>query len=156
MTSILSKFRFVNALAPIANAFAGTVYPTGINMSQYGRLAFVIQKGVGTTGTTTVTVVAGSDASPITESAVPFRYRRIAAGDTTIGALTQATATGFATTAGSGDMYIVEVDAKDLAASGFKYAHLKMVESVASAVIGSVLAFALDARYADNDVDIVS
>lgn len=156
MQHFLEKFRYVNALAPVADAFSGTVYPTGINLKQIGRLAFLVVKGVGTTGTTTITVVAGDDASPNNETAVAFHYRRIAADNTTIGAVTAATTTGFTTTAGSGDMYIIEIDAKAIASSGYTYAHLKMVESVNAAVIGCVIALATDLRYADDTSDIVS
>lgn len=152
----LEHCRFVNALAPIADAFAGTVYPTGVNMSQAGWIMWVIQKGVGTTGTSTVTVVAGDTGSPLTETAVPFYYRRIQSNNTTIGAVTAATSTGFTTTAGSGDMYLVWIDAKALANSGYKYAHLKLVESADDAVVGSVLAMAGGLRFADDTSDIVS
>ena len=156
MTHFLDSFRFVKALAPVANAFAGTVYPDGVNTSGIGRLLFLVGKGVGTTGTTTIQVVAGDDNSPLNESAIPFTYRRIATDNTTIGAVTAATSSGFLTTAGSGDTYLIEVDAQALAASGYKYAHLKMVEGTASAVIGCVYALGTDLRYADNTSDIVS
>jgi len=156
MTHILEQFRFVNALAPVADAFSGTVYPTGFNMKAAGRIAWLVVKGVGATGTSTITVLAGSDTSPISETAVEFYYRRIAANNTTVGAVTAATTSGFVTTAGSSDMYIVEVDAKKLAASGYAYAHLKLVESVDSPVLGTVIAMATDLRYADETSDVVS
>ncbi len=87
---------------------------------------------------------------------MPFTYRRIPTNNITPGAVTAATSAGFATTAGSGDTYIIEINAKALAASGYKYAHLKMVEVVASAVVGSVMAVITGPRYADNTADIVS
>lgn len=156
MKLLLENLRVVNALPPVANAFAGTVYPTGINISGIGKLFFIIQKGVGTTGTTTVQVVAGDDGSPLTESAVTFNYQRIASNNTTIGAVTKATTSGFLTTAGSSDTYIIEVDAQALASSGYKYAHLKMVEGTASAVLGGVIALAADLANSPNTADIVS
>lgn len=156
MFHFLEKCRFVNALVPVADAFAGTKYPTGINIAEIGKVCFVIIKGVGTTGTSTITVVAGDTGSPLTESAIPFHYRRIAADMTTIGAITAATTAGFVTTAGSGDMYLIEVDAQALAASGYKYVHLKAVESVDDPVIGNVLFIGTDLRYADHTADIVS
>ena len=156
MKLLLQELRVVNALPPVADAFAGTVYPTGVNISGIGKLFFIIQKGVGTTGTSTVTVVAGDDASPLTESAVPFVYRRVASNNTTIGTVTRATAAGFTTTAGSSDTYVIEVDAQELGASGYKYCHLKLVESVDAAVLGGVIALGTDLRYADDTSDIVS
>lgn len=148
MRSFLENMRFIQALPPAADRFAGTVYPAGIDLSSFGRVAFVLIKGVGTTGTSTVTVVAGDNASPQNETAIPFTYRRIAAGIP--GAVIKATASGFVTTAGSEDMYVVEVNSQALAASGYKYAHLKLVESVDDPVIGSVLAIAGEPRYADS------
>ena len=156
MFHFLEKCRFVNALAPIADAFAGTVYPAGVNLSEIGRACFVIQKGVGTSGTSTITLVAGDDNSPLTETAIAFHYRRVQSNNTSIGAVTAATTSGFVTTAGSGDMYIVEVDAKALAATGYKYLHLKAVESVDAAVLLGVLFIGTDLRYADHTADIVS
>lgn len=156
MTSILSSMRFVNSLPPVANAFAGTVYPISVNMATVGRLAFLVVKGVGTTGTTTITVLAGSDKSPTLSVAVPFRYKRVAADNVTVqNAPTQATSAGFTTTAGSSDLYVIEIDTKDLASSGYSYAHILMVESVASPVVGCVVALATDMRFADSTTDII-
>lgn len=156
MTHILEQFRFVNALAPIADAGAGTVYPTGVNCKGIGRIAWIIQKGVGTTGTSTIQVVAGDTTSPLNETAVPFHYRKISSDNATIGAVTAVAAAGVDTIAGSGDMYLVEVDAKALAASGYAYAHLKLTEVANSPVLFGVIALATDLRYADDTSDIVS
>lgn len=156
MLRLIENARFVNALAPVADAFASTVYPAGINLANYEDLTFVVQKGVGATGTSTIQVVAGDDASPANESAIPFNYRRIPSDNITPGAVTAATSAGFVTTAGSSDAYVIEINAKALAASGYKYAHLKMVESVNDPVLGSVLAIATGPRFADSTVDIVS
>ena len=85
-----------------------------------------------------------------------FHYRRIPSNNITPGAVTAATTAGFLTTAGSGDSYIIEIDAQALAASGYAYAHLKMVEGTASGVLGCVIAMCTDLRYADETSDIVS
>lgn len=152
----LEQCRFVNALAPIADAFAGTVYPAGVKVAEIGRACFIVQKGVGTTGTSTLTILAGDDASPLNETAVAFHYRRVQSDNTTIGAVTAATSAGFDTTAGSGDMYILEIDTQALAASGYKYVHLKAVEVTNSPVLLSVLFIGTELRYADSTADIVS
>lgn len=156
MLHFLQNFRFVNALPPVADAFAGTVYPAGVNVSEIGRACFVIQKGVGTTGTSTITLVAGDTNSPLTETAIPFHYRVIPSDNLAPGAVTAATTSGFVTTAGSGDMYVIEVDSQALAASGYKYLHLKAVESANSPVLLSVLFIGTELRYADHTADIVS
>lgn len=155
MFTFLESLRFVQGVAPVADAFAGTVYPVGLDISAYGKAAFVIMMGVGATGTVKVQVVAGDTASPLNETAVPFQYRRIASG-TTPGAVTQASvaADGFTTTAGGGEMYVVEVDGKAIAATGHKYVHLKLTEVVDDGIVGAVLALAGQPRYADSTADI--
>lgn len=153
--NMIESLRFVDSLAPVADAFSGTV-TKGINVAGIGRAMFLIVKGVGTTGTSTVTVLAGDNATPSNSTAVEFVYRRIPANNVTPGAVTQATTAGFTTTAGSGDMYLIEVDASALAASGYKYAHVKLVESVDSPVLGCIIAIGGDLRYADDTSDIVS
>ena len=156
MKTLLESMRFVNALPPVADAFSGTVYPAGINCEGIGKVFFIVQKGVGTTGTSTITVVAGDTASPLTETAIPFKYRRIASNNTTIGAVTVAATTGFVTTAGSSDSYIIEVDCQNAGSTDYAYIHLKAVESADNPVLGGVYAFGTDLRWADDTSDIVS
>jgi hypothetical protein len=156
MRSFLETFRFVNALAPVADAFSGTVYPAGVNMKGIARGCFIVQKGVGVLGTSTITLLASSDNNHAASQAIEFTYRQIGADNKTIGAVTKATTAGFVTTAGSGDMYAIEFDAKALAASGYKYVQLKAVESVNDPVLLSVLFIGTDQRFADDTSDIVS
>jgi len=136
----------VNALLPVADAFAGTKYTDVINMKDFGHIQFVIQKAAGAVGTSTITVEACDDVVPTTVSAIPFKYQACTTGDT-FGALTDAAATGFATTAGANQMYKVEVDADALAASGYGYIRLKSVEVVDDPVLGGVLAILTEPRY---------
>lgn len=136
----------VNALLPVADAFAGTVYTDVINMKDFNHVQFVIQKGAGATGTSTITVEACDDVVPTNVSAVPFKYQACTTGDT-FGVLTDAAATGFATTAGANQMYKVEVDADALAASGYGYIRLKAVEVVDSPVLGGIIAVLTESRY---------
>lgn len=150
----LECFRFAKGLDPVADAFAGTVYSDSLNASEFHKVFFIIHKGVGATGTSTVTVEADDTNSPLGSTAVPFRYRRMNDTDTP-GAVTEAAAAGFTTTAGSSDMYVIEVDCKALAATGFKYVFCKMVESVDSPVVGSIAIFACP-RYADHTANITS
>lgn len=136
--SLIENLHLVKGLDPVADAFAGTVSSDVVNLSLYGRAAWVIIKGVGTTGTSTITVEACDDVVPTNTTAVAFKYKAITTGDTT-GATTSATTTGFVTTAGSSQLYIVEIDAEAIASTGYKYARLKAVESVDAAVLGGIL-----------------
>jgi hypothetical protein len=143
----MELLHFVKGLDPVADAFAGTVVSDVVNMSGYGTCIFTIVKGVGATGTSTVTVLACDDVVPTNSAAVPFMYRAITTGDTE-GALTAAAAAGFATTAGSSQRYIIEVDDLALAASGYKYVQLKMVELVDDPVLGGIEIMMTHARFA--------
>jgi hypothetical protein len=130
----------VSGLEPVANAFAGTVYSDIIDAGDADGLAFLVYWGVGATGTTLITVEACDDIVASNVSAVAFRSRRVAdvtASDVP-GALTSRASTGFTTTAGSHQLYLIEVDPDVLAASGYRYARLKCVEQTASALLGGI------------------
>lgn len=129
---------YVKGLDPVADAFAGTVYSDIVSMKNHNHITFVIYKGVGTTGTSTITVEACDDVSGTNSSAIEFRYRAITTGDTH-GTFTKATTSGFTTTAGSSQLYAIEADAQQLATSGYQYIRLKAVESVDSPVLGGIL-----------------
>ena len=130
----------VMGIAPVADFASGTVTTTVVNMKQHGKAVYTIIKGVGTTGTSTVTVEACSNAAASVVSAIPFTYRSYAgATDVPSTDPINATSAGFTTTAGSNQEYVVEVDADALLASGYNYVRLKMVEVVNDPVLGGVL-----------------
>lgn len=132
----------------VADAFSATVYSDVYNAKGYSKFIFVVHKGVGTTGTSTITILAGSDAAdpPTASTAIPFTYKVMTSGDTE-GALTAATASGFTTTAGSSQVYLIEVDVSELGDTGYSYLCLKAVEVVNDPVLGGVLAFGIGGRY---------
>ncbi|MDO8704070.1 MAG: hypothetical protein Q7J84_03910 [Sulfuricaulis sp.] len=137
----------INGLAPMADAFAATVYSDIVDISEAHQLTFLVWWGVGAAGTTTLTVEASDDISAGNVSAVAFRSRRINfASSDVIAAVTARAAAGFATTAGSNQMYLIEVDPQVLAASGYKYARLKCVESVDAELLGGILVILSDLR----------
>lgn len=141
--------KFAKGLDPVADAFSGTVTSDIFSLKHYGQLAFIIYKGVGATGTSTITVEASSDDAGTAVAAVPFRYLAITTGDT-MGALTEATTAGFTTTAGSSQLYVVYIDAEELFASGYQFARLKAVEVVDSPVLGGILGIGLEPAYGTN------
>lgn len=148
MYKAIADLHFVKGLDPVADAFAGaTVYSDVVDMQDYGECVFVIHTGVGATGTSTLTVEACDDIVPTTTSAIPFRYKAILSGDTH-GALTAAAAAGVATTAGNSKIYVVEVQASDLLASGYRYVRLKAAEVVDSPVLGGILIILASPRVA--------
>lgn len=140
---------FVKGLDAVADAFAGTVNSDVVNMGDYAGVTFIIHKGVGTTGTSTITVEAVDDVSATNQTAIPFRYKAITLGDTE-GALIIAAAAGFATTAGSSELYIIEVDSEELGDTGYQYVRLNAVEVVNDPVLGGVIILMHGNRYAQD------
>ena len=146
-----NQLHCIKGLDPIADAFSGTVYSDVINATAVGWIVFLLHWGVGATGTTTLTVIPCDDVVPTNRgTAVAFWSRVCATGDTWAAPVARAAA-GFTTTAGSSQMYAVEVDPAVLAASGYKYVQLKCVESVDSPILGGILIFTLP-KYAEDVV----
>lgn len=137
---------FVKGLDPVADAFSATVYSDVVTLKNHSHVTFLIYKGVGATGTSTITVEACDDFVPTTVSAVAFRYRAITSNDVA-GALTEATTAGFATTAGSSQLYLIEVDAEALGATGYPNVRLKAVEVVDSPVLGGIAIILSESKY---------
>jgi hypothetical protein len=132
-----TRFRVMQGLPPVADAFAGTVY-SDIVRCDGGKVVFIVQRGVGTTGKSTITVEACSDNSPAETAAVPFRYKTVDASDAE-GALTEAAATGYTMTAGSNRIDIIEVDPARLAVEGFAWCRLKAAEVTDADVLAGIL-----------------
>lgn len=134
---------------PVADAF-DTVQRTDVyNMKNYIGCEFLIIKGVGTTGTSTITVNACDDTTPSNRTAIPFRYRAQTSGDTW-GAVTAATASGFTTTAGSNQIYEIIVDGAEIAKTGYGYVELTATEVVNSPVVGCILWIGHEAMQPQN------
>lgn len=143
---MLKNYHIVNALAPVADAFNGTVYTDIINMKEYGHVSFLIQTGAGALGTSTITVEACDDVSGTNSSAIPFVYQECTTGDT-FAEKVKVAAAGFATTAGANKMYKVEVDADALGVSGYSYIRLKAVEVVNDPVTAGIIAVLTEAKF---------
>lgn len=144
-----TRIHRAQGIAPVADALSATVYSDVADASLAEWICFVIQKGVGTTGTSTLTVQACDDTTPSNRTAIPFKYRVATTADTW-GALTDATSTGFATTAGSNHMIEVWVDTKQVAAATYRYVQLKAVEVVDDPVLAGIMIELHDLRHAPN------
>lgn len=138
----------VIGLNPVANAFASTVYSDVVNAKGYSKVVFIPYHGVGATGTSTFTVLAGDDTAdpPTNSTAIPFKYKAMTTSDVE-GALTLATTAGFLSTAGSNQLYWIEVDCEELGDTGKNYLCLKCVEGTASARLGGILILMHGGRY---------
>ena len=149
----MKEFHLVKGLDPVADAFSGTATSDVVDVQGRGA-HFIIYKGVGTTGTSTITVEACDDTTPSNTTAVVFHYRTCTTGDTW-GNWTSAAATGFTTTAGSSQLYQVYVDADVLADQGYGYARLKAVESADDPVLGGILVLVDELRYREQPSSLV-
>ncbi len=137
---LMERLHFAKGIDPVADAFAGTVYSDVYSMRDLQRGIFVIYGGVATggTGASTITVEACDDTTPSNTSAIAFTSREIAATDAE-SAITARATTGYVGTAGSSKVTLVEVREDALAASGYGFVRLKLVESVNDPVVGCVL-----------------
>lgn len=149
--SIPSDLHFVKGLDPVADFMAGTAVTDVIEVGGEG-IGFLIYKGVGATGTSTITVLACDDTTPTNTAAVPFWYKRIGATDS---GWTAATAAGFATTAGSSDMYLIAAPRDVFASSGYRYARLSAAEVANDPVLGGIAAFVYGLRYGPQPASLI-
>ena len=147
---LMERSHFETGLAAVADVFDTTKSTDVINMANHNRVRFIVFWGVGATGTNTITVEACSNLAASSVSAIGFRYRRLSAVDVAPGAITVATSAGFTTTAGSNQIYEIEVAVQDLLASGYQYVRLTTVEVVNSPILGGVLVEVFEPRYADG------
>ena len=149
MSYLSEKIHPVVALAASADIYDTAQTTDYISLKNYNSCMFVIQHGTGTTGTATITVAKATDAAGTGATNIAFKYRRVAAVGTSDveGALTDATASGFATTAGSDQLYIIEVNAEEIADGGYSFLALTATEVVNSPVKGAILAILGEARY---------
>jgi len=124
--------KVVNAVIPVADAFATAVSTDVVDMADYKRCTFIVATGATSTANGIITVLAGvSNASCTT--AIIFKYRTQiaavppAAGSDVPSALTAAAVTGFSMTASkAGGLYIIEVDVREVAAAGTNFDHVKL------------------------------
>lgn len=146
--TMMQNIHVCKGLDAVANAFAGTVGSNVFNMQGYETCLFIYHKAVGASGTATITVEACDNISPTNHTAIPFYYKTITSGDTD-SVLTKATSAGFTTTAGSSQLYLIEVRNTDLCnvASGARsYVRLLSTEVVSSAVLGGIIGLLCNPR----------
>lgn len=146
---LMERTQMEIGLAPVADAFDTTSGTSDvISMKSHNRVRFIVFWGVGATGTVTFTVEACDDVTPSNTTAIAFRYRRLSAAGQAPGTITAATTSGFTTTAGSAQVYEIEVCAGDLIASGYSFVRLKGTEVVNSPILGGILVELAEPRFA--------
>lgn len=145
-TLTFGERHIVQGIPPVADALSGTVYTDVIKAIDYHTVRFILQKGVGTTGTSTLTIEACDDAAGNNPVAVTFNYQKYDNADDVPDDVQAATTAGFTTTAGSNHLYVLEVETQRL--GNKKWLRMKAVEVVDSPVLAGVLVELLKPRYA--------
>lgn len=151
--SVGFDFHIVNGKYPVADCFATTGVTDRINLANYGKAICVIHTGVATGGTANgvVTVNAFAAASGGSGTALPFKYK-VCASSTTVdtwGALTDATTSGFAMTAGSNYLYVIELIEDDIVGliDGKPFIEVTVTENSNDPVVAGMLWLLPEPRY---------
>ena len=148
MSKFLQNNKTVQGLVPVADAWAADPATDIVNLANYKNCTFIVNVGAGATGTALLTVESCDDVSGTTTTAIPFTYGVSTTTDT-YGALQQATAAGFTTTAGGSDMYIIEVNSMQLSGTD-QFVRLQFVEVVDSPVTAGTIIVLSDPGYASD------
>ncbi|GAG18718.1 unnamed protein product [marine sediment metagenome] len=145
----------VNAIIPVANAWdSAPVVSDIIHLENFNRCTFLIVTGATSAVEPVVTVFAGISNSSC-DTAIAFKYRTQiaavpgAAGSDVTSALIEATSVGFSMTAAKvGGIYIIEVDASDVAAAGVNFDHcaVNIAEDADTPQTGCVIAVLSEPR----------
>lgn len=141
---------FVKGLAPAADRWNTDPATDIVRLSFHDKLIALVHQSGGTTGTATITVLACTDVSASGATAIPFLYRvgasgAGAAGDA-MGAVVQATSSGFTTTAATDRLYLIEVKGSDIQSIG-SFVYLKCTEAVNDPINGCVDFILYEGRY---------
>ena len=141
-------FHVINALSPVADAFAVSMDTDIIDAGVGDGVWFIVHTGVASAAaTSTITIEASSNIGAAATATVPFVYRACVGTDVW-GAWTAATTTGFlATMTASNGMWQVYVDSAEIAEEGYRYVRLSTDEGAGGAVVGGVLAIIVNPRY---------
>lgn len=153
---LLKDIHIVNGKYPIADAFATTGVTDRINIRDYAGITFIIHTGVATGGTANgvVTLNAYAAASGGSGTALTFHYR-VCASSTSVdtwGALTAATTSGFAMTAGSNYLYVITVSAEEVEGqiADNPFVELTVTENSNDPVVAGMLAILHGPRYSQD------
>lgn len=128
--------------------FNGNLTSDVVSLANYGSQVFVLTKGPGATGTAVVTVESCDDTTPTTSTAVAFQYQITTSGNT-ISVITDATSSGFTTTAGANQTYAIEVRDDQLSGNN-RYARIVFTESANDPVDGGLISLGMKPKHAQD------
>jgi hypothetical protein len=127
---IIQDMKFVQAVAPAADALSGTVTGNVVNMRDATQATWIINTGDVDSGTSVVKAYSCSDSACSVATEIAFRYKRQTDGtvDTFGDEATSVVATGITLAAAEDNrLDIIEIDASDLSGTD-QYATIKLVQ----------------------------
>lgn len=149
----------INSHSAAADRYNANPAGDYINAKYFDRIEWLLsQATAGTnTGTAVVTVLAATLADGTGAEAVEFKYRKKTTGASAVmGAVTDATASGFTTTANEDTIYEIELESAKLPADK-PFVALKLTEGVNDPVTACAIALGICTRYqATNMPDALS
>lgn len=157
MRSILERIRPVHAgnssfVAANEDIFFGSPTTDVINLENAQGVLFIIATNANAgSGAATITIEACDDVTPSNTTAIAFRYQTVSADVQS--AVSASTSTGLASVGTANTIYLIEVDAADVAAASVNstynnpYVRLKATETQSDAVDGAILAILIGTRY---------
>lgn len=141
----------VTVLAPDADRYNSDPATDIVSLENYDEVTFVISEGAGGTGTAVVTVEKCTDNAGTGATAIAFKYKQ----NTTLGTIstswTDATASGFTTTAGANKDVYVRVKSEDVS-SGGPWVRVQLTESADDPCDAAVYAILSNPRYGKGDL----
>ena len=147
---LLQNCKFTSGWDPVADAWASSLGSDVVSLADYKHANFLLHEGVGASGAAVITVQSCDNTTPTTKTAIAFRYKQVTTYDTE-GDTTNATSSGFTTTVGGSNMYLVEVDDSELSGTD-KYVRLLATESVNHPVISSCAIILTGAKWGGDDL----
>lgn len=150
MDELFISGKFVKGLAPAADRWNTGPDTDVVTLRNHDKLLAIVHQEGGTTGCAAITVKACTDNAKAGATAIPFLYRVGASGagalGDAMGAVVQATSSGFVTTAATDRLYLIFVKGSDIQAIG-GFVYLTLTESVNDPVNASVDFLLFDGRY---------
>ena len=147
--NIAQEGHVVSVQLPIDIDTASGATGESFSMENWSHASIVITAGAAT-GASVVTVSENSDASQSDTNAIAFKLAKetTAAGDT-LDALTAVASTGFTMSPNNGTIYVIELDAADLAA-GLPWVTVHFADPSGSVIVSAVAVLS-GGRYAGDE-----
>jgi hypothetical protein len=141
------RYAIVNLLGPTADYNGSALTSDAVSMENYDELTILLSHKGGTTGKSTLTVVASSDAAATGATAIPYAYRRKTTGASAVwGDISYALAAGIDTVPTEDTIIEIFVRSSELP-DGKMFVHLGGAEGVNDPVTGSIVAILGKSRY---------